>query len=133
MGSQPLIVLDSHVLIWWQSNPEKLSRKAIQAIQQAEMIGIAAITCWEIAMLVAKQRLTLDREVGLWLNQALSAASMRLLPLAPDVAVLSSQLPGQFHGDPADRMIVATALHHGSPLITKDKRIHDWRGCHAVW
>ncbi len=133
MGSQPLIVLDSHAWIWWQSNPEKLSRKAAKTIQQAEAIGIAAITCWEIAMLVSKQRLVLDREVGLWLSQALSVANTRLLPLEPDIAVLSSQLPGKFHGDPADRMIVATALHKGAPLITKDERIHAWGGCHAVW
>ncbi|MDX8411376.1 MAG: type II toxin-antitoxin system VapC family toxin, partial [Mariprofundaceae bacterium] len=126
MGSQQLIVLDTHAWIWLQSNPEKLSRKACKALEQATMIGIAAITCWEIAMLVAKQRLTLDREVSLWLSQALSASNTRLLPLSLDVAVLSSQLPGDFHGDPADRMIVATALHNSAPLLTKDDRIHAW-------
>jgi len=133
MGSHQLIVLDTHAWIWWQSNPEKLSRKATKTIDQAKIIGIAAITCWEIAMLVAKQRLTLDREVGLWLSQALSASNTRLLPLEPDIAVLSSQLPGKFHGDPADRMIVATALHNSAPLVTKDDRIHAWGGCNAVW
>jgi len=133
MGSNALIVLDTHAWIWWISDPEKLSSKANHAIQQTKTIGIAAISCWEIGMLVAKQRLTLDREVGLWIKQSLALPPSRLLALEPDIAILSCQLPGNFHADPADRMIVATALHHGAPLITKDERIHAWAGCNSIW
>ena len=77
-------------------------------------------------MLVSKGRLVLDRDVGEWVQAALSLPGIRLEPLSPEVAVASTRLPGTIHGDPADRMIAATARHLGSTLITADLLLLDY-------
>ncbi len=77
-------------------------------------------------MLVAKGRLTLDRDVGEWVQAALSLPGMGLIALEPEIAVAASRLPGEMHGDPADRLIVASARHMGAVLITDDKLILDY-------
>ncbi len=81
---------------------------------------VSAITPWEIGMLVAKGRLVLDRDVMDWLQAALSLPGIRVAPLEPALAVASTRLPGELHGDPADRLIVATARHLGATLVTAD-------------
>ena len=81
---------------------------------------VSAITPWEIGMLVAKGRLVLDRDVMDWLQAALALPGIRVAPLEPAVAVASTRLPDDLHGDPADRLIVATARHLGATLITAD-------------
>lgn len=93
-----------------------------------EMIGksrilVSAITPWEIAMLVQKGRLALGDEVGRWVDSALSLPGLQLAPLEPSIAVDSVRLPGEFHADPADRIIVATARLHRVPLLTADQAI----------
>lgn len=84
-------------------------------------------------MLVARGRLTFRHEIGEWINFALARPRVRLEPLEPDVAVLATRLPGEFHGDPADRMIVATSLKTGASLVTKDEQIHRWGQVDVLW
>lgn len=85
-------------------------------------LGVSAISCWEVAKLVELGRLALSVPVDQWLAQALRPPVV-LLPLSPEVAVASTQLPGRFHQDPADQMIVATARLYDCPLVTLDRLI----------
>ena len=117
-----MIVLDTHAWIWLTSDPDRLGTVARRMIRRDRSRGIAAISCWELAMLAARGRIELDRDPVAWMDESLRAGNIELLPLTPAVAVVSAQL-GSFHGDPADRLIVATALTHGASLVTKDERI----------
>lgn len=131
-----MIVLDTHVLVWWISGDPHLSRKAAAAIRKeyaTGRLGLAAISTWEIGMLVAKGRLRLGMDVAEWLHTALAIRGMTLLPLSVNVALDSTQLPGEFHGDPADRMIVATARAENVALVTADQRIRAYRHVRTIW
>ena len=117
------MLLDTHVLVWLVAGDGRLrtaARGRIEAAAQEQQLWVSAITPWEIGMLVAKGRLLLDRDVMDWLHAALGLPGIRLAPLEPAVAVASTRLPGDLHGDPADRMLVATARHLGATLVTAD-------------
>ena len=119
-----MIVLDTHILIWWMSGSERLTDTQRQVIEAAdEEVGVSAITCWEVAKLVERDRLSLDRPAEQWLREALSYPGVLLLELTPEIAVASTQLPGESHRDPADQIIVATARVTGSRLVTSDGKI----------
>lgn len=128
-----MIVLDTHAWIWWVTESRKLSTKARRAIGRADVLGVHLISCWEVAMLVAKGRLSLSLDVGEWVAQALRRPKIDLLPFLPDQAVLATRLPGDFHDDPADRFIVAACLGGGYPLVTKDRKIHAWGHVKTIW
>jgi PIN domain nuclease of toxin-antitoxin system len=128
-----VIVLDTHALIWWQSEPKRLGKKAARALKGAKRVGVPAICLWEFAMLEAKGRIRLDRTALAWLNEVLELPQVELLPLTPSVAVQSTRLPSAFHGDPADRLIVATALVEAAPLLSTDRRLDDVPGLQLVW
>lgn len=128
-----MIVLDTHVLLWWLSEPRRLSRAAARALKSAKVVGVPAVSTWEVAMLVAKGRIKLDRPALEWLQTALKEPSVELLPLTPAVAVQSTRLGAGFHGDPADAMIVATAIVAGAPLVTKDEKILDFSAVETIW
>lgn len=102
------------------------ARKAIQRSLEIDTVLLSAISPWEVAMLVAKGRLVLDRDVGEWVHAALAQPGIQLVELAPDIAVASSRLPGEIHGDPADRIIAATARHRGATLVTDDSLLLDY-------
>ncbi len=127
-----MIVLDTHAWIWWASAPSKLGRRGRAAIEQSDRIGIPAVCCFEVAAAVAKGRVTLDRAPLEWLEQALALPHAELVPLTPAIAVKATQL-GAFHGDPADRLIVATALLEAAPIVTKDRNIRGYEAVTAVW
>jgi len=95
-------------------------RRRIEAAAAEQQLWVSAITPWEIGMLVAKGRLVLDRDVMDWLQATLALPGIRVAPLEPVVAVASTRLPGELHGDPADRLIVATARRLGATLVTAD-------------
>ena len=117
------LLLDTHALVWLAVGDARLSaaaRKRIESAAQHQQLWVSAITPWEIGMLVAKGRLILDRDVMDWVGAALALPGIRLAPLDPAVAVASTRLPGELHGDPADRLIVATARHLGATLVTAD-------------
>jgi PIN domain nuclease of toxin-antitoxin system len=99
------------------------SRDLINASAQARSLYVSAITPWEIAMLVNKGRLSFSQEIGEWLRIALSMPGIQMVPLSIEIFVASTQLPGDFHADSADRVIVATARHLGATLVTEDKLI----------
>ena len=129
-----VIVLDTHILIWWVSGSNRLTEAQQAAIDEAgQNIGVSVITCWEIAKLVERDRLLLDRPVSAWLATALSYPGVRLLELTLEIAVASTQLPGTFHRDPADQIIVATARETGSRLVTSDQKILAYEHVGTVW
>ncbi len=106
-----MIVTDTPVWVWWVNGSDRLSPAQREALEEGETsgIGVSAISCWKVAKLVEVGRLDLDRPVADWLREALRYPGVRLLELTPDIAVASTTLPGDFHRDPADQIIVATA------------------------
>jgi len=129
-----MIILDTHAWLFWvDDNLKEFSKVALTEIKKATTLGISVISCWEIAMLVVKQRLSLSMDVMDWISQALRYPGTRLLDLEPEIAVMSTRLPSKFHGDPADQIIVATCLKHGAPLVTKDGKIHSWGKIRTIW
>ncbi len=128
-----MIIADTHSWIWWISSPSRLSVRARRALESEPEIGVSAISCWELAMLVTKRRLGLDRDVLVWIKQSLARPRVNLLPLSPEVAVAAASLVGEFDGDPADRIIAATALRHRAQLVTKDRRMRNYKKLRTVW
>ena len=126
-----MIVLDTHVLVWADSDDRRLGRKARALIDQLWAIGevaVPAIAFWEVGLLQARRRLDLPASVREWRDAVLAAGAIEL-PLDGAIAVRALDLSG-LHDDPADRFIVATALVHGAALMTADERLLDWR--HAM-
>ncbi len=130
-----MILLDTHVLIWWANGEsEKLSAAAIAAIEAEEQQRLmSAISCWEVAMLVERGRLGLNVDIERWLNLVASVPRLQLLPLSPAVAVASTRLPGTFHADPADRFLVAQARHLNIALVTADSKIRTYPHVRSLW
>jgi PIN domain nuclease of toxin-antitoxin system len=120
-----VIIIDTHIWIWWVHGDPALpsSAHALLVASEQSGIGVNAISCWEVAKLVERQRLTLPCPVLEWIRQALSYPGIRLLELSPEISVESTQLPGTFHRDPADQIIVATARIFDAPLLTVDTQI----------
>lgn len=120
-----MILIDTHVLVWVTGRSPKLSSRArtILDTSDAGEVLVSAITPWEIALLDKKGRLPLGMEVSRWLDQVLGHPRIRLIPLEPSIAIESVRLPGDFHNDPADRIIIATARHLSVPLLTADEAI----------
>lgn len=122
-----MIVLDTHVWFWWIKRSPELRPEHAEAIGSALSagagVGVSAFSCWEIGMLASKGRITPLPSVGAWTRGALALAGVRLLPLTPSIALASSNLPGGIHGDPADRIIVATARAHDARLPTVDAEL----------
>jgi PIN domain nuclease of toxin-antitoxin system len=125
-----LMVLDTHVWIWVVEGARTaLSAPAIEAIERAGRRGavrVSAISVWEVAMLEAKGRISLSRPLDDWVHAALRAPGVRLLPLSPEIAIESARLPGAPHGDPADRILMASARHLGGRLATCDREILEY-------
>jgi PIN domain nuclease of toxin-antitoxin system len=120
-----MIVLDTHVWVWWVNQSSQLTPELQRTIRnhQATGLGLSVISCWEVAKLVELGRLQLTLPTLDWLNQALAYQGVQLLDLTVPILVESTQLPGAFHRDPADQMIVATARVYGVPLLTGDSKI----------
>lgn len=130
-----MIVLDTHVWLWWASDPARLSTGAAEAIAGAQRLGVSTLSCWEVAMLCERERIALDRPVATWIRAAL-AADDRMHPVAPDpeVAIVAAQLSAEgFHGDPADRFIYATARSLGGGLVTRDAALRRFDPALTIW
>ena len=124
-----MIVLDTHVLIWAVDGDTRLGPTARATIDEAgrtDRIAVSAITPWEIALLVEKGRLRLGCDVGTWIDTALGLPGVHLLPIEPAIAIDSVRLPGSFHADPADRLILATARYCRAPLFTADRAVIEY-------
>lgn len=126
----PVILLDTHILIWWRLDSKRLSRRQVMRLQdlenRQEPVGISAITLWEIAMLSARGRIEIAHPPEVWLEEIERHGLIEVLPLTGRIAAESVRLGPDFHNDPADQLIVATARIHGLPLMTADERIHSW-------
>lgn len=120
-----MFVLDTHTWWWAISEPQNLSLRATETIAKAPdgQLGVAAISLWEFVMMVQRGKITLNLSPQAWFDHAFNVAGTVLLPLSEKIAIDSCYLPGSFHKDPADRMIVATTRIHHATLITKDEKI----------
>ncbi|MBW2704964.1 MAG: type II toxin-antitoxin system VapC family toxin [Deltaproteobacteria bacterium] len=131
-----MIVLDTHAWIWFTSKPEALSKKAQKALDAAvkeKNVLVSSISVWEVALLVDKKRLKLSMDVTDWIAKSESLPFIQFIPVSNSIAVKSVNLPQPLHSDPADRIIIATALSIGAPLITKDKKISDYAPVKTIW
>lgn len=132
-----MIILDTHTLIWWASGEgAQLSAAALQAIDSETDGGkilVSSISAWELAMLVAKGRVALSMDVGEWLSVVSQIEALSFVPVDNEIAVKSTELPGEFHKDPADRIIVATARKLAVPLVTADAKIRAYPHVRTIW
>lgn len=131
-----MIVLDTHAWVWWLSNPDQISRAAREEIDRAkekEEVLISSISSWEVALLVRKGRLELTMPVEDWVARSEALPFIQFVPLDNRIALRSNQLSGEIHDDPADRIIIATALTLGAPLVSKDTRIRDYAHVATIW
>lgn len=120
------IVLDTHILLWLVSGAQKLTARLKKVILHAEAengILLSPISIWEIGMLEAKGRIKLEKNCYDWIEEIMEQSGITLASITPKIAIDSSRLAGEFHGDPADRIIVATAIEHRAALITADEKI----------
>lgn len=120
-----MIVLDTHAWIWWVHDESKLSHNQIEAIKKNEQdtIGVSIISIWEIAKLVEYNRLTLPCKLSEWIARAKNYPGIEILDLTEEIILNSTRLPGSFHKDPADQLIVGTARVIECPIVTSDKKI----------
>lgn len=131
-----MIVLDTHVWLWWVSSPELLSTRAVLAIKKAisdHDIYISSISAWEIALLVRKERLILSIDVQDWIMKTESLPFVNFIPVDNNIAVKSVSLPRLIHDDPADRIIIASTMINNGALITKDKKILSYKPVQTIW
>jgi len=126
-----VIVLDTHAWVWFAGDDRLLSDAALDALRSTDRIGVSAISVWELGMLCAKGRLQVAPDVRYWVGEALRLDKVELLPLSSEVAILATEL--LLHGDPADRIIVATAQVAGAQLVTKDERIRQSGMVTTIW
>jgi len=131
-----MIVLDTHTWIWFISKPEVLSKRAKKAVSAAvkeKSVLISSISAWEVALLVIKKRLTLSLDVADWIAKSEGLPFIQFIEISNSIAVKSVNLPQPLHSDPADRIIIATALTVGVPLVTKDKKLIDYPHVKTIW
>jgi len=128
------LLLDTHAWIWLLDDPARLSTAAAEAIREANQpLSVSAISAWEVARKESLGKLTLAMASHVWLERASRAPGIELLQLTPAIAWESCHLPGEFHRDPADQIIVATARVHGLRLITADQRRRAYPMIQTLW
>ncbi len=131
-----MIVLDTHALIWWVAGDRRLSARALRAIRVAAKAGAvfaSAISVMEIATAVRRGRLTLSVPFEQWLADLRSLPELQFEPVTAEIAALAGSFDGAMHGDPADRIIAATARTLGARLVTADERLRGLPEVVAVW
>ena len=128
-----VVVLDSHVVVQDALEPARLSAKARRALAgENGPLAVCDITLWEIAMLIAKGRVEPAADAGQFIDDLVHARSLRVLPITPQIAVLAQSEEFR-HGDPADRLIAATAIAHGARLVTADGALRRVKGLRVIW
>lgn len=131
-----MILLDTHAWVWWVASPERLSVSARERIDNEAsdlQVHISSISCWELTLLVKKKRLELTMDVEEWIARSEALPFFSFVPVDNRIAVLSNHLPGEFHEDPADRIITATASLLEATLITRDQKIRDYPHIQTLW
>lgn len=127
-----MIVADTHVWLWWISDTERLSAAALEALGSGP-VGVSPFTFWEVAMLDRKRRVKLDGPALPWIAEAVDRSHTVTIELSLEIAVIAGSFDHARLRDPADRIIVATALHHGWPLVTKDDDIRAAGVVPTIW
>ena len=130
-----LTICDTHILIYWQDAPERLSFNAEAALEKGikqKNLACADISLWEISMLSASGRIRNDISVSEYLSDLIRVLCLEVLPITPEIAALS-QADFFTHKDPADRLITATAIYHNASLITADRKLHDIEQLTTIW
>jgi len=137
LGSDAVIVLDTHAFVWWVNGQvSELSRRAQLAIEGERSGGelvVSSISVWEIALLATRRRFALNMDAAAWVMTAEQIQGLRFVPVDNAIALSSVDLPGSLHGDPADRIIVATARTLDVPLVTKDERLLAYAHVRTIW
>lgn len=128
-----MVVLDTHAWIWYVTESSKLSHNAITSINNNNECGVSVISCWEVAMLVKKNRIAFAISIEEWIKLALEYDKIRLLSLTPGISIQAAKFGSEFHGDPADRIIAATSLLTDSFLITKDQKLNEIEYLNTIW
>jgi len=130
-----MILLDTHTWIWSHSATKLLSDDVKKRIKKTltDQRAIASISIWEFAMMVVKGRINVKIDPKLWLDNAIKKSGIKVIELSTEIAMESCNLPGDFHKDPTDQIIVATARIHNLTLLTKDRKILQYRHVNALW
>lgn len=131
-----MIVLDTHAWIWWINDPGQLSnvaRKAIDAAMAKDSLHVSCISSWEVALLVQRGRIQLAIDVRDWIARCEAMPFLTFVPVTNDIAIESVRLPDFPHPDPADRMIVATAMSLGGRLVTRDDKLRRYSNVRTIW
>lgn len=128
-----MIVLDTQVPLWWLHDPNRLSTKVRNAIEESDALRVSAISIWEIAVKTKLGKLALPLEINAWYHQAVKYPGLIVEPLLPLDAIASTLLPGDFHKDPADRIIIALARRYKCQLVTSDKNILAYPHVQTCW
>ena len=129
-------LLDTHTWIWWHTAPEKLPEqihKIIESPESGDSILLSSISIWEFCKLVEKSRITLSLDSQDWIDKALDMAGLFLVPLTPEISYRSTTLPGDFHKDPGDQILAATARTFNALLLTKDQKLHSYPHVRTLW
>lgn len=130
-----MVVCDTHALLFWAAQPERLPQAAaaiLEAERESGNLACPDIVLWEIAMLAAKRRIVIPVSPADYIRDILLALRLQVLPITPEIAALSQNELFQ-HGDPADRLIAATAMHHRAPLVSGDKKLAAIPGLQVIW
>ena len=131
-----MILLDTHAWLWFISNPEMLSKKARTEVTKAaktQSLLISSISAWEIALLVSRKRLELSMDAVEWISESQKLSFFRFIPVDNAIAIHSVNLPEPLHNDPADRIIIATAILKKVDLVTKDNKIRNYAHVNTIW
>jgi PIN domain nuclease of toxin-antitoxin system len=128
-----VIVVDTHTWLWWVNDETYLSARARRAIDGADTVGVPTISAMEVAALLRRGKITLDAGARTWVGQALALDRVLQLPLTADIALEAGSFGDDFVGDPADRIIYATAIVAGSKLVTRDRFLRTYDPLRTVW
>jgi len=132
-----MIVLDTHALVWWVSEPKRIPAKARRALDASakagESVAVSSISMWEIAMLVDRGRLQFTIDADTWISSVEALPFITFVPVDNRIATRSVRLEGYGQRDPADRIIVATTLGLGATLVTADVKLRDYKPLATLW
>lgn len=126
-------VLDTHVWLWWITGDPRLSTTSRHAIEAESELAVATMSVWEVATLQRQRRLELVPDLKTWIARALGGSRIEPLALTPEIAATAGTLPDEFPGDPADRIVYATAVTTGAHLVTKDRRLRAHDPARTIW
>ena len=122
------VLLDTHVLLWWQAGGERLSAGAARAVEDADSVLLSPLTFWEVATLHRLNRIELDRILGVWVQDLLAQPRIGTAPLSTEAATWAGELDSSFPGDPIDRLLYATCRDLRIPFVSKDERLRNFAG-----